>query len=146
MIRKYNPNKDFLFILNSEKTFIETHGEDVNIKPSYLKKYWNHDGMNLFIFEKKGIQVGYVIAVYNGKHFELNTIYIRKGFRKQGYMFKLLSFLIKELSSFNKKIIAEHIENDIAAEKTLLKCGFIYKKREKNYYENNKDSLVYEIN
>jgi len=145
IIRKYNPNKDFLFILNSEKTFIETHGESVNIKSDYLKKYWNHNGLNIYILEHKGVQIGYVIAVYNGKHYELNTIYMKNGYRNKGYMFKLLSFLLKDISS-NEKIIAEHLSGDIAAQKTLIKCGFVYQKVEKNYYDNNKDSLVYEMN
>ena len=144
MIRKYNPNKDFLFILESEKGFIETHGEDIAILPNYLKKYWNHEGFNCYILEKKGIQIGYVISVYSKDGFELNTIYIRKSFRKKGYMTKLLNYLIEEISYMGCNLVAEHIENDNAAKKTLLRCGFKFKKIENNYYDNNKNSLIYE--
>ena len=147
MIRPYNPNKDFLFVLKSERGFIESHGEDVAILPNYLKKYWNHEGFHCYILEKKGIQIGYVISVYNGFQFELNTIYIKKGFRRKGYMSKLLNYLIKEVSSsLNQIMVAEHLEGDMAAKKTLLRCGFSFREIEKNYYENGKDSLVYKLN
>lgn len=128
-IKKFNlkNSKHKKFVIDAERSFIETHGEETVWFYSDIKEIYGDDSFNVFIAEVHGYPAAYVMYnKYEDETTHLETIYTDNRFRKKGIMKKLLRESLKEMYDRYslKEIHAENLIEDIRSDKSLFSAGF----------------------
>ena len=124
---------------------------DSNTISLWSKKQWSNE------FQKEGIKVfgllfsNFVIGICVFHvildEAQINFFVVNQKYRKKGFGFYLMSFLIRQCEKLKiKKLLLEVSQSNVAAEKFYSRFDFFTVGIRRNYYKDGSDALLKEKN
>ena len=124
---------------------------DSNTISLWSKKQWANelkkDGIKVFGLSKSNLVIGLCVFHVVLDEAQINYFVVNQKFRKKGFGFYLMSFLIRQCEKLKiKKLLLEVSQSNVAAEKFYSRFDFFTVGIRRNYYKDGSDALLKEKN
>ena len=139
-----------VFIKQLKENYIDSCYElDLNTISLWSKKQWDNEfkkeGIKVFGLEFQNLLIGVCVLQMVVDEAHINYFVVDRKFRKRGFGFHLMSYLIKKCKKFNiNKLLLEVSQSNVTAEKFYSSFDFLTVGIRKNYYKDGSDALLKE--